>query len=219
MKQYILSFFLLLGFAGSSFAQSPALYDLNTSLEGVIKKMQKAKNGNFILVQAYKDGLLKEGEPYEFKYAADVIFIDGKELPEYEQQKYRQMYKEVYGKRAKSMYSSVRSGGMKVEQIFDRESSLWYPHGCPIKTTLSSNEKQRKKVIKLITKNMEDDGLMPNPNKYSISFDLADGVKLNGQRPPEQFYKKYERFCIVYIGHQPVNGNDRFSHSVNISRK
>ena len=73
MKRFAtLIFFLFI--SSSVFSQSKQY------LDSVSQRLLLAFNENFVLIDAYKDGLLKEGDNYSFVYKDNVLKFNGREL-------------------------------------------------------------------------------------------------------------------------------------------
>lgn len=208
---YKLLLVLLLSPAFHAFAQPSNLYDLNTTLDNISRQMEKERNSNFMIVQAYKDGLVKEGEPFSFMYQAGKVSLNNRELTGYEQQKYSQMYKNYLGKGRENGMYSYETGGLKLEEILNPASGFRKSTAVSYKQITKHNARGNR-VIKVIKREMERDGLMTSPDSYSIEYN-SEGVFLNGLTPPSDLYAKYERLCIAYLGHKPASENDGFSYS------
>ncbi|WP_123985289.1 hypothetical protein [Taibaiella soli] len=98
--------------------------------------LQKASDGMydkgsayFIIVDAFKDGILKPGTPFEFSYEDSIVRFSDAKLSEKMQQEYAAKFRAFLIEQYEpaNIKASWRSDSVSTMQIFDTNSRLWGP--------------------------------------------------------------------------------------------
>lgn len=88
-------------------------------LEAVSKEMYEQGNDKYLYVDAYKDGLLKDGEDFILDFDGNNMVLNGKEMPETYKEKHKQFLSE---KLNGASVTGKGKGTLHIKDIYDNSS-------------------------------------------------------------------------------------------------
>lgn len=170
------------------------------NLENISKGLFLRSNENYILIDAYKDGLLKEGQDFELTVEKGVFSLDGVAISEPMQTLYFDKWRVFLLEQKKSDYTaySLRiSSTLRLKKIEDPKYYLRNPEKEDAATTFNL------KTIDNIVKMMIADKLINEEDGFTIEY-KNNNVKVNNEWLTSSMKKKY----VALLKKATVNSND-----------
>lgn len=163
MKKLSITRFITTLVFGCLLACSPAIAQNKTELQAISDKMYAEGDIHFVLVEAYSDELLYEGQSYDFEYTNGMITINEQPLPAAFSEKYAIMVKQ-FQKGAEGTMFSLKGGGLVLSEILDPESNFRKSHANMEKNRAKSmrNEIANTRILNELSK----DGLVDTTTGY-----------------------------------------------------
>jgi|GEM_PF-5768960 len=90
-----------------------------TKLTAISKEMYEQGNEKYVYVDAYKDGLLKDGEDFILDFDDNNMVLNGKEMPEAYKEKHKQFLSE---KLNGANVTGKGKGTLHIKDIYDNGS-------------------------------------------------------------------------------------------------
>lgn len=156
-------------------------------LAKISEEMFQQSNSHYIIADAYKDGLLKEGQKYELTFDKGVFSIDGAAVSEPMQTLYLEKWRAFLSKQGTQEYqaTSLRiESTFRLKDIENPKSSMRNP---PAEKTIPS---YNQKAIDGIVKMMEADGIINETEGFTIKF-KNNNLKVNNKRLTSSMNDKY----------------------------
>jgi hypothetical protein len=185
-------------------AGSPAMAQNKAELQTISNKMFAEGDLHFILVEAYNDELLFEGQSYDFVYKNGVITINEQPLPAAFAPKYSMLIDKFY-KQAKGNTFSMKGGGLILSEILDPASSFRTSHANAEKNRVQAmrNEITNTKMLN----ELANDGLVDTTAGYNISYNYK-GFYVNGKKLEDNQHAKYVNFYVAAGGRELLTEKD-----------
>ncbi len=192
MKKLSITGFITASVFACLLACSPAIAQNKTELQAISDKMFAEGDLHFVLVEAYNDELLYEGQSYDFAYNKGVVTINEQPLPAAFSEKYAIMIRE-FEKGAEGTMFSLKGGGLVLSEILDPESNFRKSHANMEKNRAKSmrNEIANTRILNELSK----DGLVDTATGYNIGYDYR-GFYVNGKKLEG---KEQEKYVSMYI--------------------
>ena len=192
-----------------------AFVNLNTvaqdkaQLQDISNQMYNDGDISFILVQAYADNLLYEGQAYKFVYANGNITINEELLPA--------PYNKMYADRIKAFnngkesYRSITGDGLVLADILNPKSGFRtaYLHEKKAQAKSEADDVAMQKILH----EMEKDHLLDIDAGYSISY-TKRALLVNNKKLEGRMLKKYTDLFRTERNFVPVKDGESISMSV-----
>lgn len=159
-------------------------------LEAISKEMYEQGNEKYLYVDAYKDGLLKDGDVYTISYDTNSIELNGKPLPE----PYHTAYKKKMAmfNAEKMHYATVGqargTGTLRVKDIYDKKSCFRKSIGPKPMTAVI--KVFQTIAVDAVIDDMKKDGVLKGADKFSFQW-KRNTIRINGEKLPKDVAKKY----------------------------
>jgi hypothetical protein len=159
-----------------------AAQDRAARLEAVSREMFAAGNSYFIIVEAFKDGFIKENERFHYKNSDSLILINGKAVPQPYQRRYLKLLADFKAAgQTRSGIGSLQCDGINMELVLDPKSSL--------------RDRREEYAIDnatgIITNEMTAEGIADTTRYLKIEYNTS-GIYVNGRRLEGKVAEKYE---------------------------
>ena len=187
---------------------SPAIAQNKTELQAISDKMYAEGDISFILVQAYHDEVLFEGQAYKLSYKDGVVTIND-EIPV-------APYGQVYADRLKAFHKgksgishTMTGDGLVLANILNPESA--FRKGYAKEQKANAVSAQNEMVYDKLVNELAKDALIDTTADYQVSYG-RNGFYVNGSKLNVQKSKKYYGLYEAITGKElhPEKG-DSFS--------
>lgn len=153
-------------------------------LEAISKEMYEQGNEQYIYVDAYKDGLLKDGEVYTIMYDSNDILLSGKPVSDAYKEKYRRF---LFEKQGGKVVSGKGTGTLRVKDFYDKSSCFRRNYSTTAQTVAKLNAHF---AMDAIINEMVKDGVLKDATKYSFQW-KRNAIRINGEKLPKSVAQKY----------------------------
>ncbi|HLO71800.1 MAG TPA: hypothetical protein VK167_13060 [Flavipsychrobacter sp.] len=158
-------------------------------LEAISKEMYERGNEQYIYVDFYKDGLLKDGEDYTMTLDSNSIVLNGKQLPEPYHTTYKQKRAQFNTDLQLYTVGTARAiGKLQVKHIYDKKSCFRKSIGPkPMTAVLKVFQTM---AVEAVLDDMKKDGVLKDATKFHFQW-KRNTIRINGEKLPKDVAKKY----------------------------
>lgn len=200
----------------------------NISLDSLSEEFIYNSNEYFLVVDAYSDGLIEEGEPYEIAVNKTFVTVNGNPLPAKLQKKYMNKLDAYWNKYdvAKDFRKiKVKSEGLHMNAI----CNLSVKRYMPTISKPASTEEQMKareemkdtfsdvfanlKDQEELAKNLCNDLIIRQPMNVHLRYN-TDDVWVNGKLMNKRFTKKYLELISKVVKKQSSSPSEYLGYTV-----
>lgn len=185
-------------------------------LTEITNELYAQKNDNFILVKAYNDGLIKEATRYDFRWEYDKVTLNEQILPEPKNSEYTELFRSYLLKKQgnDSSWLSLRGDGVKLTDIYNRESWIWRDRKpaennttqAPVPPTPKAHE---KRVTDKLLAEIAKDKLADTTQHVKLEYNNK-GITINDKPLAGKQLAKYKKM-LQKEDVKPVANNDSYS--------
>lgn len=203
-----LSFTLFFIALASILTCKPAFAQNKAELQAISDKMYADGDLYFILVQAYHDEMLFEGQSYDVVYKNGIVTINDQVPPAPFAQKYNDIAKAFYKGDAGSSFS-LKGGGLTLAEITNPESGFRKNHAEQQKR--SADMTRGNIANENILNQLAKDNLVDTAAGYNIIYN-HNGFMINGKKLEGAQFRKYRDLYVSETGHDLyIEENGSFS--------
>jgi len=178
-------------------------------LKTISRQMYADGDISFILVDAYNDGLLDEGEAYQLVYSDGDITLNKEALPKPFARLYAERLKAFDAASGKGATNRVLTGeGLKLNKILDPNSDFRMAYARQISGNAQSM--RNDKALARIVMAMAGDKLIDTVAGYYFVYNKS-GIQVNNLKLSGQLDNKYRDMFLKEVGFVPVKENDAIS--------
>lgn len=153
-------------------------------LEAISKEMYEQGNEKYLYVDAYKDGLLEDGEVYTIMFDSNNMMLSGKPLPDAYKEKYRRFLSE---KQDGEFVSAKGTGTLQVNDIYDKKSCFRRNYSTTAQTAAKLNAHFATEAV---INEMAKDGVLKDATKFRFQW-KRNTIRINNEKLPKGVAKKY----------------------------
>ncbi len=188
-------------------AYTPAHAQHQQELQTISDQMYANGDIHFILVQAYHDKVLYEGQAYKLEYANGKVTINGA-APE---EPYSTLYNRKladFTKSGKDVSYRLTGDGLALKDILNPGSDFRKQHSREQENLKRSGGANMQKILA----EMVQDKLIDTSAGYTLSYNTR-GLWINNNKLEGALFSKYAGLFRSENGFVPVKDNDGFSIS------
>lgn len=197
----------------------------NISLDSLSEEFLYNINDNFLVVDAYSDGLIQEGKPYDIAVYKTNVSVNGKALPAKLGKKYATKLNEYWNKyevptdfRKINIHSDRLSMYVVCKNYVRRNySSSWNePIGKTDTIVLADLKDRYFQHVKLeneLSQNLCNDNIVRMPMDVHLRFN-TEGVWVNGKEINKRFTNKYIALISEVVNRKPKDVNDFIGYKI-----
>lgn len=202
---YIAAMMLTIGMLLFFNSRSLSQENLAKQLEEISRDMFNSGNDRYIVVDAIKDGLLQEGERYDFVFDKGILSLNGKKLSDEYNTFYTNKLKSFYKTTGQNVdsWSSTRGDGPSFKDIFDPKSNLR-------KRTIMPRHAETGKAHAIVITELVKDGIIDTKSKLHLKYN-DKGVFVNEKALSGKQLEKYTRLYADNTGELSKQGNYELS--------
>jgi len=196
--------FLFLLFTGLLISETSAMAQVSTAkLDSVSKQMYSDGESEFIIVEAMKDGFIREGQSFYFVNTDQgVIKINDQVVPHPYQRRYGQLIADFNAANPdRRCFGSLRSTGPSSDELLNPQSKFRKP-------PYVANDATTRVVTSLSM-----DGLADTTQNVRVEYNLT-GIYVNGTRLDPTVEAKYKKLILKLHSYEPLQPNDELIMSV-----
>ncbi len=182
------------------------------ALQILSDRMFATGSQSFTIVDAIKDGYIKQDEPYEISYRAGKFSVKGQDIPADVRARYErklEKFRALYGDSV-NMWGTISSTleGTVRDNEFEKQFGIMMPK--PSKADkeqwVNDNEayernKKNGEQIKEMVRDMQKHGLLDTTQYYRVSY-TKEGIFINNQHLAGLGAEKYET-VLKSLGYKP----------------
>ena len=174
---------------------------LSDQLRDISAAMQREGNDNFVIVETFRDGLLKPGYAFDFSFSSKGIVLNGIAMQGAMKEKYelmmRNYFKAAEGKDVGKTSFSLVTGGdfINADSILNPNSTIRSNHSAGL---WARAEQQQETDYDPIILGMVQDGICTRKEHIIVLYNKG-GLLVNEKKLSPQLDKKYkELFAVKY---------------------
>ncbi len=200
----------------------------NISLDSLSEEFLYNINDNFLVVDAYSDGLIQEGKPYDISVYKTTVTVNSKKLPAKLQKKYASKLNEYWNKY--DVPQDFRKIKLNSERLrMDAICKISVKRYMPVISKPASTEEQLKareemkdsfsdvfanlKDQEELAKNLCSDMIIRIPMDVHLRYN-TDDVWVNGKLMNKRFTKKYLELVSKVVKKQASSPSEYLGYTV-----
>lgn len=200
----------------------------NISLDSLSEEFLYNINDNFLVVDAYSDGLIQEGKPYDISVYKTNVSVNGKALPAKLGKKYATKLNEYWNKYEVSAdLQTIKIHSDKLDM--NAVCKVFVKRYMPAISKPASTEEQLKareemkdsfsdilanlKDIEELAKNLCSDMIIRQPMDVHLRYN-TDDVWVNGKMMNKRFTKKYLTLISKVVKKQAASASEYIGYTV-----
>lgn len=187
-------------------------------LSTISQKMYDEGNKNYLLADAVKDGLIKEGKSYSYAYEKGLIKINGETLTEPYKTQYEEKMEAFLKKEGREgQIFSMRGSRMRVDEL-GTDTYKDHTEKVPENSTIIAERQDYQEGMEKILSEMSKDGLVKDVNNTRIKWNYR-GVFADGKKLKADAEQKYTAMLEDLKVKRPKKMSDGFSYTVSNTAK
>jgi hypothetical protein len=194
---------LILPWSNPAAARSNKIAD---SLSAISRQMFAERNEYFIVVEALKDGFIRDGENFSFSYADSAITINGRQIPTAAEARYLKLIRAFY---ANGMSTPAPGSWLMQGDSLSLAGDILDP-GSNFRRRGPWHHTNRKPGNQLIIEEMARDGLVDTARPVHIQY-TQKALIVNGQMLAPAPAAKYQMLIRLLEGFVPAKESDIYS--------
>ncbi len=149
---------------------------------------------SFAIIDAIKDGYIKQDEPYKINYKAGKFWVDGADIPDNVAKKYEaklERFRKLHGHKV-NMWGSISStvNGTVMDPEYVNQFGIMLPKPTTEDKAKEAEEKRKDENFKKMLQAMDKDGVLDVNGYYFIEY-KKEGLYVNAVKLTGSKEKKY----------------------------